>query len=132
MRALLLTAASIAIMTASFDAEARGRGRGSAASVTRHTTVQGAIVASPARTAPDGNRTDNPTGDNASPVTGPAGTRSLQGAPAAVGKAGNLRYGAPGRKVVASAPVALKEASPSDWCPTKRIAGSGTGFCFVN
>ncbi len=133
MRVLLLTAVSIAIMTASFDAEARGRGRGSGVYVNHHTTVQGAFIGFPARTAPDGGRAESwANGNGASPFTGLAETRLLQGASGTAEEVGILRRDAPGGEAVARAPVALKGASQSDWCPTKRVAGSGTGFCLVN
>jgi hypothetical protein len=133
MRVLLLAAASIAIMTASFDAEARARGRGSATYHIRHTTVQGAFVASPARPAPDGNRAETwAVANGASPFTGPAETRLVQGTPGAAGDVGAGRSDAPGRAAVASAPVMLKGTSQPEWCPTKRVAGSGSGFCLVN
>ena len=133
MRVLFLAAASIAIMTASFDAEARARGRGSATYNIRRTTVQGAFVAFPARPAPDGSRAETwAVGNGASPFTGPPETRLLQGTSGAAGDVGAERPNAPSRKAVASAPVMLKGASQPEWCPTKRVAGSGSGFCLVN
>src|SRR5215218_9026733 len=104
MRVLLLAAASIAVMTASFDAEARARGRGSATYVVRHTTVQGAFVASPARPAPDSSRAETwAVGNGASPFTGPTETRLVQGAPGGAGDVGAGRPDAPSREAVASA-----------------------------
>ena len=133
MRLLLLAAASVAVLTASFEAEARARGRGSATYVVRHTTVQRAFIVSPARTAPDGNRAETwAVGNSASPFTAPAETPLLRGVSGAAGDLGALRPDAPGRETVASAPVMLKGASQPEWCPTKRVAGSGTGFCLVN
>src|SRR5215203_1894985 len=106
MRVLLLAAASIAIMTASFDAEARARGRGSATYVVRHTTVRVTFVASPARATPDGNRAENWTvGNGASPFTDPAETPLLQGSSGTGVDLGAIRPGAPSRETVASAPV---------------------------
>ena len=128
MRVLLCAAAAIAVMTASFDAEARGRGR--VASVSRHTTV-GVFVAPPLRGTPDGGRAETWTAAYEPPLAGPAESRLSQGAPGAVDTA-LPRRDAPGREAVASAPAALKDAPQAEWCPAGRVAGSGRGFCLVN
>lgn len=132
MRVLLCSAASIALMTASFDAEARGRGRGGMASVSRHATV-GVFIAPPLRGASDSGRAEAWTAAyNPSPLlTGPAEARLSQGAPGAA-EAALPRRGAPGREAVASVPAALKDAPQPEWCPAGRVAGSGKGFCLVN
>jgi hypothetical protein len=119
MRLIVLSAATLALLTASFEAEACARIR-SVPHVNRHTTVQGVVIAAPARPAPAAERV-------------PAVEDRQEPAPMlAAAIFADAPRTEPGREDQASASTALKIAPQPLWCATGRVAGTGKGFCLVN
>lgn len=122
--AILMIAAHVA------PTHARGGGRGGGGglvSVRGHYRANGAYVAPYVRTSPDGIIENN---------------RSYRGA----------TYRTPSAPVIAAAPLAgpiigsegprfipgpttwtdTEERSPEPWCASKRVIGTGSGFCMIN
>lgn len=126
MRRLPIAAVAVLLIAASVPAEARGFRFGGGVHVGGYTRQNGTYVQPHTRSAPDGTRANNWTVVGAPAYAAKRGVQPVTGAPqpASAGEAAPPAEG--------GAAPALAAAAPAEWCPTKAVAGSGSGFCLIN